>query len=217
MVHKTSIMLQILLITLSFSFCSCEGFRAKKYTPKAFLNNAIIKEESYSKDSTEILKQLRGFLLRHEDFFYSKTYFDSTQLIIDSIIYNPDFNKLAVFVITKNPTSRQLIPDEKHDWYYDATCYLGVRQNDTISLSWIGPNFSNSPDREELSRVIRDSYFTEFATKDTVGAYTYKYNLNDIRFWDCSIWKEIEDKKIKRKEFEEEKKKHPENVYEPKK
>jgi len=40
--------------------------------------------------------------------------------------------------------------------------------------------------------------------------------LNDVRFWDCSIWKEIEDKKIKKQEFEEEKRKHPENVYEPK-
>ena len=65
-------MLQILLIILSFSFCSCEGFRAKKYTPKEFLNHAIIKEESYSMDSIEILKKLRGVLLRHEDFFHDR-------------------------------------------------------------------------------------------------------------------------------------------------
>jgi len=42
------------------------------------------------------------------------------------------------------------------------------------------------------------------------------YNLNDIRFWSCKIWKEQEAKKREEKEFEEFKKKHPEDVYEPK-
>jgi len=45
----------------------------------------------------------------------------------------------------------------------------------------------------------------------------YSYNLIDKRFWDCPIWEKIEDEKIKKKEFEEEKKRHSENVYEPKK
>ena len=119
-------------------------------------------------------------------------------------------------MIAENPTHRQLMPDKDHEWYYNATCYLGIRQSDTISLSWIGPNFSNYTDRRSLSEIIRNSYFTEFATTDTVGLFTYKYNLNDIRFWDCSIWQEIEEKKVKRKELEVEKKEHPENVYEPK-
>lgn len=208
----------ILQILLFFSFfISCEGIKQKKYTPKEFLNHTIINKENYNKDSAEILKQLRFSLLNHEDFFNNKAYFDSTQIIIDSIIYSPNFNKLAVFIMIKNPTYRQLAPDNKYKWYYEATCYLGVRQKDSISLSWIGPSFTNSYNKSELSDIIRDSYFTEFATKDTVGLYTYKYNLNDIRFWNSSIWKQIENKIQKRKEFEEEKKNHPENIYEPKK
>ncbi len=197
------IMLEILLIALSFSVYSCEGVSEKKYIPKEFLNHTVIKEEDYAEDSVEIARQLRSSLKKHEGFFYSKAYFDSTQLIIDSIIYSPDFNKLAVFVMTKNPTYRQLMPDEKHDWYYDATCYLGVRQNDTISLSWVGPNFSNSTDKEELSSMMRDTYFTKYAAiRDTSGEYKYKYNIGDIRFWDCPIWKEMEEEKIKAKELQ---------------
>lgn len=214
---KSSIMLQILLIVVLPFLYSCEGMKQKKYTPKEFLNHAVINKEDYNKDSLEIISQLKVSLLNHEDFFNNKAYFDSTQLIIDSIIYSPGFNKLAVFVMTKNPTYRQLMPDKNYKWYYEATCYLGVRQNDSISLSWIGPSFTNSYNRSELSDIIRDSYFADFATKDTVGLYTYKYNLNDIRFWDSSIWQEIEDKKHKKKEFEVEKKNHPENIYEPKK
>jgi hypothetical protein len=213
---KYSKMLRVFLLILLPFFYSCEGIKQKKYTPMEFLNHTTVKKEDYTKDSVEVIRHLKGLLLKREDFFNNKAYFDSTQLIIDSIIYSPNFNKLAVFAITKNPVKRQLMPDENYDWYYDATCYLGIRQNDTISLSWIGPSFTNSYDKSELSSIIRDSYFTDFATKDTIGLYTYKYNLNDIRFWDCSIWKEIEDKKIKKKEFEEEKRNHPGNIYEPK-
>ncbi len=212
--HKSSIMLQILLIVVFPFLYSCEGMKQKS-TPQEFLNHTVIKQENYTKDSIEVVKQLNTFLNKHEDFFYSKAYFDSTQLIIDSIIYSPDFNKLAVFVITKNPTYRQLMPDKNSEWYYDATCYLGVRQNDTIALSWIGPSFTNSSSKQDISNDIRDACFRTFATKkDTSGAYAY--NLNDIRFWSCPIWEKIEEEKIKRKAFEEEKKNHPENIYEPK-
>lgn len=189
-------------------------FRKNTDTQKEYLNHTVIKKENYTKDSIEVLSQLRTLLVRHEDFFYSKAYFDSTQLIIDSILYSPDFSKLAVFVITKNPTYRQLAPAKSSEWYYDATCYLGVRQKDTIALSWIGPVFTNSSNEKNISNDIREACFRTFVTKDTSDAYAY--NLNDIRFWDSPIWKKIEEEKIKRQEFEEEKKKHPENVYEPK-
>ena len=162
---------------------------------------------------------MHNLLSNHEQSFYIKDYFDSTQIMIDSILYSTDFNKLAVFVITKNPTYRQLDPNKKYDWYYDGYCYLGVRENDSIDLNWIEGGYSNDYDKQDMSNSLRQFYFRIFAAiKDTSGmASKYRYNLNDKRFWDCSIWKEIEEKKIKKKEFEEEKIHHPENVYEPKK
>lgn len=213
--NKSLTIFHMLLVLFFIFFYSCEGAKHKKNTPKEFLNHVMIAKEDYTKDSVDIIIQLKGLLLMQEDFFHNKSYFDSTQLIIDSIVYSSDFNKLAVFVITKNPVHRQLIPDRNYDWYYDATCYLGIRQNDTISLSWVGSSFTNSYDKKELSSIIRDSYFTDFATKDTTGLHTHKFNMNDVRFWNSSIWKEIEFRKIKKQEFEEAKRKHPEDVYEP--
>jgi hypothetical protein len=99
-------------------------------------------------------------------------------------------------------------------WYYNATSYLGVRQGDTISLSWLGPSFTNSTDKQEQSKYIRKECFRTFVSKDTIEKYAHKYNLNDIRFWTSSEWQKIEEDKIKKKEFEEEKIKHPENIYE---
>ena len=190
-------------------------FRKNTDTPDQFLNKTVIKKEDYTKDSLTLLAKFKALLLQQEDFFNSEEYFEGTDIIIDTILYSPDFNKLAVLVLTKNPTSRQTMPNENEEWYYNATSYLGVRQSDTIGLSWLGPSFTNSPDRQEQSNYIRQKCFRIFVSKDTAEKYAHKYNLNDVRFWTSSEWGKIEDDKIKRKEFEEEKIKHPENIYEP--
>ena len=163
-------------------------FRKNTDTPDQFLNKTVAKKEDYTKDSLTISTKLKALLLQHEDFFYSKEYFEGTDIIIDTILYSPDFNKLAVLVLTKNPTSRQLMPTENEMWYYNATSYLGVRQSDTISLSWLGPSFTNSTDRQEQSKYIRQECFRTFVSKDTKEKYPHKYNLNDVRFWTSSEW-----------------------------
>jgi hypothetical protein len=190
-------------------------FRKNTDTPDQFINQTVNKEEDYSKDSLKISHDLKELLLQHEGFFYSQEYFEGTVIIIDTIIYSPDLNKLAILFMTKNPTSRQLMPTENEDFYYDATTYLGLRKNDTISLSWLGANFTNSTNRKELSKDIRQACFRRFVSKDTSQQNAHKYNLNDIRFWTSDEWQKIEEEKIRKKEFEEEKIKHPENVYEP--
>lgn len=192
-------------------------FRENTDTPKEFLSYVEIKKDDYSRDSIKILMQLKFLLHNHKESFYTKDYFDSTELIIDSILYSPNLNRLAVLVITKNPTYRQAAPNKNCDWYYDGYCYVGVIQNDKTDLNWIEGGYSNDCDKLDLSNSIRQFFFRRFnELKGYDGKPKYNYNLNDIRFWDCLIWKEIEEKKIKKKEFEEEKKKHPENVYEPK-
>ena len=190
-------------------------FRKDADTPDQFLNKTVVKMEDYTKDSLIISAKFKEFLSQHEDFFYSKEYFEGTEIIIDTILYSPDLKKLAVLVLTKNPTSRQLVPTENEMWYYNATSYLGVRESDTISLSWLGPSFTNSTNKQELSNYIRQECFRTFVSKDTTEKYAHKYNLNDVRFWTSSEWQKIEEDKIKNKEFLEEKIKHPENIYEP--
>src|SRR5258706_1055818 len=180
-----------LLALFASVFGACRygtGNREKIYTPKEFLNHSLISHADRSKDSTQLLKQLKKILENHEQSFHSKEYFELTELMIDTVIYNSRLDKLGVFVISKNPTSRQLAPNPNHDWYYDATCYLGLRKGDTVLLSWLGPNFSNSNNQKELSAIIRDACFTGFATADTTNGGLYKYNLNDKRFWEGAIW-----------------------------
>ncbi|MBS1654845.1 MAG: hypothetical protein JSU05_08375 [Bacteroidetes bacterium] len=190
-------------------------FRKNTDTPDRFLNKTVVEKEDYSQDSLTISNKLKELLLQHEDFFYSKEYFEGTEIIIDTILYSPDLKKLAVLVLTKNPTSRQLMPAKNEMWYYNATSYLGVRQSNTISLSWLGPSFTNSTDKQEQSNNIRQECFRTFVSKDTTEKFAHKYNINDVRFWTSSEWQKIEEDKIRKSEFKEEKIKHPENIYEP--
>jgi hypothetical protein len=108
-----------------------------------------------------------------------------------------------------------LAPNREYERYYDATIYLGVRRNDSIVLYWIGPRITNSNNKEDISNDIRSAAFRTFATKE--GSEEYKYNLNDKRFWSSTIWGKVSENEVKERELEEEKKKHPENVFEPKK
>jgi hypothetical protein len=207
------LLLGIICLYLIFIYGYLE-FRPNKDTPKEYLSHFVIKKENYLADSVAISTQFKKLISQHKDFFYSREFDDATQIIIDTILYNSNFNKLAVLVFTKNPTARQLMPDPKSNWYYDATCYLGIRQQDSISLSWFGNSFTNSIDLKELKSTVRENFFRLLATtKDSTSLY--KHNLNDTRFWNGAVWKAIEDKKLSDKKFEEEKKKHPENVYEP--
>lgn len=190
-------------------------FRKNTDTPKAYLSIVKASAEKYSKDSVYTLSLLRLMLSKHEGFFYSTDYFDSTQIIIDTIAYGKDLNKLAVFVITKNPEYRHSYPDKNRDWYYDATCFLGVCQNDSIYLSQQSETFTNSSTQKDISDDLRIACFRTFVrSEDTSGIYAF--NMNDTRFWDGPIWKNVEDEKLSRLKFEKLKKEHPEDVYEPK-
>lgn len=176
----------LLIIYFKYVFGWLE-FRWNRDTPDRFLNQVVAEKLKYVKDSAEILNQFRSEINKHTYFFSSKEYDDSTQIIIDSILYSPDFRKIAVFVLTKNPTSKQLAQINYSKWYYDATCYLGYRQKDTLSLFWIGPSYINSKDRVELKKTIRKYYFRIITTERKTKP-KFNFNLNDIRFWNDSIW-----------------------------
>ncbi|OMP80496.1 hypothetical protein BW716_03010 [[Flexibacter] sp. ATCC 35208] len=173
------------------------GVQEKKYTPKDFLNHTTISKKAYLKDSNAILEILKTYLNNHEQSFYNKEYFDSTEITIDTILYSMDLKKMAVFAITKTPMYRrnEVARVKNAKYWYDAYCYIGIRTDTAsyaVKLKWVkASSMINWYKKSEISHAIKDGYFTEFATiKDTSGEYRYKYNLDDKRFWDSPIWDE---------------------------
>lgn len=177
-----------LIITASCNFRTGAG--ETRITPKEFLNLTKVNPAIYIQDKDTIFHQIQHFLSTHSKSFYSKEYFDLTILGIDTILYSPDQNKIAVFIFTKNPITRQLDPNIKYKHYYDASCYLGKRLKDTFDLKWLDRfRLINFYDQQEVTNGLRKMYFTEFATlKNGDNTYTYNFNLDDKRFWNCYAW-----------------------------
>jgi hypothetical protein len=148
-------------------------------------------EHTYSSDCLLIRKQLLNQLSNKISFFKGPRYSDSTKIIVDTILYGPNFNRMAAFVIAKNSTARQLVPNKDYAFFFDATCYLGFREADTIGLYWIGPSFTSSYSQAEISKDIREECLYNFASNDFSTPLSYEYNMSDGRFWTSKLWEQV--------------------------
>jgi hypothetical protein len=204
----------IFLYTLLICLISCNS--GTRSTEDKYLNHSVVTKEKYKSDSLLIVNKLKIEIQDQVEFFSNSAYKALTQIIIDSIIYSPDYTKLAAFIVVKNSTENQLYPDPAHPWYYDGTCYLGRRVGDSLKLDWVGPNFTQSDNEEKIASLIRDDWFRLSNKRDSTQPRYCKYNLDDIRFWTCPILDDLIIRDEKNRAFEEERIKHPENVYDPK-
>lgn len=210
----------VILVSLFLYFRYVYGwyeFKFYKEAPKEYVSNTVISKENYSSDSANIVLQIQGFVKNHQESFYSKEYDESTQIIVDTILYSPDYKKIATFIIAKNPSNKQLKPDKKYKWYYDGFLYIGNKDRDSFKINSTGEGRRNYKEIKELSDVLRNLFFEKYSsTKDNKGNEKL-YNLNDIRYWEKSVdWENLEYNRKMQKDFEEEKLKNPENVYEAK-
>lgn len=189
-------MLKNILIFL-FVFVSCNRQGQQLETPEEFINNVAVDSAIYSKDGAAILSNLYSKMKNHEASFTNPEYFDSTELLIDTIMYDPSLKKIAVFVMAKNPMYRNPHSDSKLPYYYNANCYLGKRMyvdSSIFELKQLGPfSLVNFLDSQEIKQAIKDYYFLELATVlDAKKEPVFKYNINDKRFWESSTgWKRM--------------------------
>jgi hypothetical protein len=176
---------------------ACNGNDQQTVTPKEFLNHVIVNDTVYSKDSVAIIADLYTKLKNHEASFTNQEYFDSTVLVIDTIMYDSSQNKIAAFVIAQNPSYRNPYRQTDTPYYYNASCYLGKRilqDSSRFELKDTGPFYLNNfGEKEVIKKAIREYYFLELATKlDEKGQPSFKYNLDDKRFWESSTgWKRV--------------------------
>ena len=185
------------IIFFLFALISCNGNSQKLETPKEFINQVTVENSIYSKDSVAILADLNLKMRNHEASFTNPEYFDSTVLAIDTIMYDSSLNKIAVFVIAKNPTYRNSHSDSKLPYYYNANCYIGKRIKADSSIFELKClcRFSeiNFDDEETIVKALKEDFFLELATVlDEKKQPVFKYNLNDKRFWESPTgWKRM--------------------------
>ena len=166
---------------------SCNGCRRQLPTPERYKSVVTVSASKYAYDSGRVMAQFISALHSRSGFFGNSSYTDSTEIFIDSILYGPDSAKMAVFFFIRNPTYKQLLPDTRSKWYFDATIYLAKQSSDSVRIYFLGPSFTNSIDSVDLLKSLRYEMLNNFAEKDSAGNMI-EFNLNDKRFWTSKYW-----------------------------
>lgn len=172
-------------------------------TPEKFLNTNKVPREVYEKDLSLLTDAI-------------KVYYDSINSVvnprhvttllnakIDTVFYGNDDKIVFLALLTeKNEYAKKGIQ-------YEGECYIAYKKNKIESLYQLKYSSTSTESLEEVSEMLRRIYLEEM--NDIEG----KFNINDTRFWGSNVWEEAKEMKEERKSFEEMKKKHPENVYDP--
>lgn len=154
----------------------------ESYTPTEFISRVAVSRETYLADSTRLLRDLYDGISSSELSFFGN-FNNETKLIIDSILYSPDQNKLVILLLARNPTHQLEKYPKKYKWYYSANCYIGKRANGLFVLKHSGPFVESNFDEWEIS----DNFKMACLMKNE-NQLTGSHNMNDNRFWNEHIW-----------------------------
>lgn len=178
----------VILLSVMLVGCSSDDT-----TPGEFKNKTTVSDSAYAQDSLYFSNQIMSFIKEEKSAFYPKSYDHLTSKVyIDTILYSPSKLKAAFFAIIKNSNSKLLVSDNPDGFHFNAKCFLARR--DSLSNNWDLKwfrimNINRYSDYEEISKQIRKRYFVDLEKIDSEdGTSRYKYNLNDVRFWDGPAW-----------------------------
>lgn len=218
----------ILLIFINCNLVNCQH-KIEKHTPKEYISKVNIPKEIYTKDSLVLVNSIKKDITEHKGGYYSNAFDSETKIIIDTIMYSPNNERLFFFVITKGQ-NRKLYPKEMtkeemteankysklslNGFNFQGKAHLAYKKNEIIfKTQFYGITTANYENIESVRERQRQIFFKEFSAVKEEG---YEYNINDKRFWNNDIfWDEMKRKLEAEKELEEMKKTNPENVYDP--
>jgi len=179
---------------------SCQS---KTSTPEEFINVNKVKKDVYKKDLSLLTVAI-------------KVYYDSINSVlnpryvttllgakIDTVFYGNNGKIVFLALLTKKNEYAE------KGMQYEGECYIAYKRNNIEFFDKLKYSSTSIESLEKASEMIRRIYLGEMNNIEG------KYNINDTRFWDSRVWQEAKEMKEGRKSFEEMKKTHPENVYDP--
>lgn len=171
------------IVFFIFLFESCKG----KRTPLKFANKAIVGNTQYRTHINVLTDSMKMYVVTHKNHIYDSGAFGPTSIVyIDTILYSPDYDRLAFFTIVRH--QRDFHSDTNAR--FDAKCFIAnVEHNQIEKISWLSDyGLINYKTFKSTSERIRQLHFTEFYRE---GSDRYIYNLDDVRFWsNTAIWNE---------------------------
>jgi hypothetical protein len=165
---------------------------AQNRTPEKYQYISIVNEGIYQKNKIALVDSIHVMIKRNIDPYNSVENDLETKIFVDSILYSPQGDKIAFFVLTGNSNDKLIHKGNKSEFHYDAHCFIGHINKDyqLLDMTWLrGHNLSNYQSLKDASNRIREVYFKELILRrNSKGESTYKYNLDDVRFWNGPLW-----------------------------
>jgi len=169
-------------ILIAAFFCSCN----KTSTPKEYLYKVEIPKEIYQKDVQNLQERILArfdsiHIVEETKGEYTRKYVET---IVDTIFYGPS-NKIAFLAVSmgKDKYVADAQPNNPDGIVYNGECFIGVKKDSTnVILKSLKYSVSSSQSYERVLKTLREMYYREM--KYIEG----RYNINDTRFWDSSVW-----------------------------
>ena len=178
------------LLFLAILFNQCKPEVDRKYFVRTIAPSNI-----YSKDSVELLIISKYFMKHRIGAFGGETFHEDKQIILDSILYSPDLNKVVFWVVTKDSTTH--LTDEKMPdmlFCYNGHILYAIRKsvNDTLMVreySFYSTVFNNS--YEMAHNSLYNESFINKRISNIKSNPESAHNYDDIRSWKEPMWDEI--------------------------
>lgn len=183
---------------------SCQN-RKVKITKIEFISKENAPKDLYRNDSIKLITLINKEIKNKSGAYRANFYDSSTNITIDTIMYNSKLNRIVFFIIDK-VENKKLYPKgwknkdvkslEKYGnlsyegYHYNAKAYIGIRKGDSIIINnYFRLNIDKSTDIKKLKQRQRQMFFEEYSAVNEKG---YEYNLNDKRFWDNpNVWNKV--------------------------
>jgi hypothetical protein len=170
---------------------SCNA-QTQKDTPEYYKNKSHTKPEVYQKITFKVIDSIKNKILNKEDPYYPPENDSLTEIFVDTLLFSPSMNKIAFFVITENSNDKLLDKGNKNQFHYSSYCFIGHLDSsyNIKDFKWVsGGSLFNFKSKINASNRIRDIYFKEITNRtNSKGESTYKYNFDDVRFWNGPLW-----------------------------
>lgn len=166
----------------------CFGCQSSSTTPETFKNKVSVPPNTYNAHRDILVDSVSSYVSNRKSAYYPKENDSLTKVFIDSIVYSPQEDKLAFFVITGNSDAKLNGGGASNKLHFDAHCFIAnVVDGYTVSnIRWLAAhNLTNYSTYGTASARIRDVYFHNLRGSQP----NLRYNLDDKRFWtDKNIW-----------------------------
>lgn len=181
-----------LIVAISISAITLSGCNGERATPKEFKYKSSVQDSLYQSDLESLTDLVDSLIVKKEGPFFPQRFQQTQKVSIDTILYSPELLQSFLIVVTENTNQSVHLNENPEGIHYNARAFLGNRDslNSPWSIDWfiiINLNYYSS--YGEISDKMKELYFYDLKTlKNRAGESRYKYNVNDIRFWDGPAW-----------------------------